>query len=135
MKKLSKPESTAWAFSKQLIAEQRNPLEPGGVRNCQLPTSADLSTTTALGNCSRPASKTTSPTRTCSKFEAQAGQVSRPAVEGASLRLPTRHTRRNRSEHLGQVATAKAIPPMLSEIRQAWLAPELCRLTQAGAEV
>ncbi len=73
------------------------------------PSSADSSTTTDLGNSSRPASKTTSPTATCSKLWAQAGQARRMTVEGGSFFLPIRQTRRNRSAHLGQVATAKAM--------------------------
>jgi len=35
-------------------------------------------------------------------------------VEGGSFLLPIRQIRRNRSEHLGQVATANATAPIVS---------------------
>ncbi len=38
-------------------------------------------------------------------------------VEGGNFFLPIRQTSRNRAEHVGQVATQKAIPTMLSAIR------------------
>ncbi len=69
-------------------------------------------------NCSAPASKTTSPTATCSKLWAQAGQARRMTVEGGNFFLSMRHTRRNRTEYLGQVATQKATPPILPRIGQ-----------------
>jgi len=40
-------------------------------------------------------------------------------VEAGSFLWPIRQTRRNRSEHSGQVATAKAMLSILSGIRQA----------------
>lgn len=70
--------------------------------------SADLSTTTDFGNSSRPASKTTSPTATCSKLWAHAGQVRRITVVSGSFFPPIRQMRRKLSEHLGQVGEGHA---------------------------
>src|SRR5437879_1098171 len=84
------------------------------------PLSADSSTTTDFGNSSRPASKTVSSTATCSKLWAHAGQVSRMTVETGSFFPPIRQMRRKLSEHLGQVATAKATLPILPRIGAGW---------------
>jgi len=43
-------------------------------------------------------------------------------LKGGNFFLPIRQTRRNRSEHFGQVATQKAMPTMLSAIQ--WGCPQ-----------